>query len=315
MKKVLTYGLYICIMTLYDRIRSEVKEGKERMKEGMKRVFIRAKKHKRYSVFLCAMALTAAAGVFTGCGAQGAEAVKRDGENGSEMARNSRTGAGHMQCFTKKEVTVVPAVKQYDYADAKAIGTVQQLHGVLPGASDGIWYTVASDGVEYYYGTYGSGDAQERAATLFGYAIFSDRYALGNGIRVGMTMEEILEACPDMAVVDFEGNQLEKEVTGCLGWNGTAYPRSCVGQDKAWAYDGKDYAWTDQFDCVMLAEVEPETAGDTAGIAEVGAKTAGVGEGIAENQSGTADAPPLYMALLVKDKKIAAITFFHPTAG
>lgn len=100
-------------------------------------------------------------------------------------------------------------------------------------------------------------------------------------------MEEIREQYPDMAVMDFEGNYLDKKVTGHQGWNGSAYPRSYVGMDEDWEYDGKDYKWTDRFDCVMIADIDP----------------------------GTEDELPVYLALLVKDDVVAAITFYYPTAG
>ena len=90
-----------------------------------------------------------------------------------------------------------------------------------------------------------------------------------------------------MAVIDFEGNFVYGEVTGFLGWNGAVYPRSYIGMDSDWSYEEKDYHWTDQFDYMMVADI---ALNDT-------------------------DAPPVYLGLLIKDHVVAAITFYHPTAG
>ena len=57
--------------------------------------------------------------------------------------------------------------------------------------------------------------------------------------------------------------------------------------DSDWNYEGKDYHWTDQFDYIMVADI---AINDT-------------------------DAMPIYLGLLIKDHAVAAITFYHPTAG
>lgn len=194
-----------------------------------------------------------------------------------------------IQTLTREETTVVPEIKEYDFPSAKEAGTMQQIHGMLPGAGEGTWYTVAIDGVEYYYGQY---DFQEEAdAELYGYAIFSDKYSLINGISVGMTMEEVLKKYPNMGITDFDGNDLnylnKKSITGYMGWNGTAYPRSYIGMDEKWEYNGKDYTWSDQFGYIMIAEID----------------------------LGTADTLPVDIGLLVSGNVVTAITFFYPTAN
>lgn len=53
-----------------------------------------------------------------------------------------------------------------------------------------------------------------------------------------------------------------------------------------WEYNGKDYKWSNQFDCIMIADID----------------------------LGETDTLPVYLGLLVKDEKVAAITFYYPTA-
>lgn len=193
------------------------------------------------------------------------------------------------QPFTQEETAVVPEIREYDFQSAKETGTVQQIHGMLPGACEGIWYTIAIDGVEYYYGQYDFQDEED--TELYGYAIFSDKYSLINGITVGMTMEEILEKYPGMAMMDFDGNDLsyldKRLITDLMGWNPIAYPQSYIGMDENWNYDGKDYAWSDQFDYIMFAGID----------------------------QGMADTLPVYIGLLVSGNVVTAITFYYPTAG
>ena len=190
-----------------------------------------------------------------------------------------------IQTFTESDVAVIPVIEEYDFAAAKDMGSMQQIRGMLPGTGEGVWYMVSIDGVEYYYGKYDQKDAEE--ADYFGYAIFGSSYSLQNGISVGMTMEEVLEKYPDMAVMNFDGSYLDKEVTGHQGWNPIAYPCSYVGMDEDWDYEGKDYQWSDQFDCIMIADID----------------------------FGAEDTLPLYLALMVKDHAVTAITFYYPTAG
>lgn len=190
-----------------------------------------------------------------------------------------------IQTFAANDVAVIPVIEIYDFMAAKDMGSMQHIRGMLPGTGEGVWYIVSIDGVEYYYGKYDQQDSEE--ADYLGYAIFSSNYSLQNGISVGMTMDEVLEKYPDMAVMNFDGSYLEKEVTGHQGWNPTAYPHSYVGMDEDWDYAGKDYEWSNQFDCIMIADID----------------------------LGAEDTLPLYLALMVKDHAVAAITFYCPTAG
>lgn len=213
----------------------------------------------------------------------GAWCVGCGGENGHGHATENEPAM--IQTFTESDVAVTPVIEEYDFTTAKDMGSMQQIYGMLPGTSEGVWYIVSIDGVEYYYGKYGQKDAEE--AEYFGYAIFSSSYSLQNGICVGMTMDEVLEKYPNMAVMNFDGSYLEKEVTGHQGWNPTAYPRSYVGMDEDWDYAGKDYEWADRFDCIMIADIT----------------------------LGAEHSLPRYMALMIKDHAVAAITFYCPTAG
>lgn len=185
--------------------------------------------------------------------------------------------------FTQEDMAVTPEIKEYDFAAAQEVGITEELQGWLPGTAEGTWYVIEIDGIEYYYRKY---DYSEDI-TLFGYSIISDRYSLANGITVGMKQEEILAEYPDMAVMDFEDNYLQREVTGHHGWNNVAYPRSYIDMDDEWDYNGEDYYWEDQFDYIMIADID----------------------------LGTYDTLPIYVGLLMKEDTVSAITFYYPTAN
>jgi len=188
----------------------------------------------------------------------------------------------YIQVFAPKDVEVVPEIVQYDYESACERGEICRLRGMLPGMGEGTWYIIEADGVEYYYAAY---DESPDRTELLGYAIVSDEHSLANGISVGMTQNEVIERYPAMAILDVEGNTLN-EVVGHMGWNPVAYPRSSLDMDEKWEYiDQKDYYWANQFDCIMIADVEQ-----------------------------TPDSLPLYVALMMKDDVVSAITFYHPTA-
>ncbi len=189
----------------------------------------------------------------------------------------------NIQILTPEDVKVTPEIVEYDYESACKTGEVRQMRGLLPGMGEGIWYTVTVDGVEYYYARY---DDSADKTELFGYAIVSAEYSLANGISVGMTKKEVIELCPAMAMLDTEGNALN-EVVGHMGWNSVTYPHSSIGMDEKLEYvDGKDYYWENQFDYIMIADVEQ-----------------------------TPDSLPLYAALMMKDDAVSALTFYYPTAG
>lgn len=188
-------------------------------------------------------------------------------------------------CFAQEDVAVEPTVGDYSFEDAVQNGEVWEIDGILPGASTGTWYIVDIDGVEYYYGKYDLTEPENYI--LFGWSLIDETYELTNGIKTGMNERDIIKHFPNMAVIDFENNYIYDEVTGFMGWNGTAYPRSDVGMDSDWAYGEKDYRWTDQFDYIMVADIG----------------------------TGDSDALPIYLGLLIKDNEVAAITFYNPTAG
>lgn len=188
-----------------------------------------------------------------------------------------------LQVFTPEDVKIVPEIVEYDFESACEKGEIQRIQGRLPGAAEGTWFLITVDDVEFFYGRY---DDIPDKAELFGYAIKSSDYSLDNGFSVGMTKSEIIESYPAMAVVDKEGNILN-DVTRCAGWNNVAYPRSPFGMDTEWDYvDNEDYYWDNQFDYMILADVEQQQ-----------------------------DAMPKYIALMMKDDVVAAITFYYPTAG
>lgn len=190
--------------------------------------------------------------------------------------------------FEQEEVAVVPEIQEYSFEDAVQIGEVQKLVGNLPGLGLGTWYTVTVDGVEYYYANY---DSRPEEYTLFGWSIVRDSHELANGLKVGMKEEDVLKLYPNMitSVIDFEDNYIYyDEITSFMGWNGIAYPRSDAGRDSDWDYEGKEYYhWTDQFDYIMIADINLNDV----------------------------DTLPIYLGLLIKDHVVAAITFYYPTAG
>ena len=197
-----------------------------------------------------------------------------------------------------EDAAVVPEVPEYSYQDAVMLGSVEELHGMLPGTGEGTWYTIQIDGIEYYYGKYDFEETKE--PELYGWSIVGENYSLANGLKVGMAEPAVREQFPNMAVMNFDGlgggKYIYDYVTGHQGWNGIAYPRSYIGMDSDWNYEDKihfwehsekDYYWTDQFDYIMIADI------------------------ILEDK----DTLPMYLGLLIKHERVAAITFFYPTAG
>ncbi len=218
--------------------------------------------------------------------------VERDNEGVDEpgiiMSQGSvpdtKEDSINLQVFEQAEIKVIPEVTEYNFADACEIGTVQEIKGLLPGTGEGTWYTVLIEGIEYYYGQY---DHEDKEPLLYGYSIIEDTYTLANGIAVGLTKEEILEKYPNMASMDFEGNYLDGIRTPKLAWNGSAYPRSYIGMDSDFDYYGEDYRWENQFDYVIIADIN----------------------------LGTYETLPICIGLLMKDDIVSAITFYYPTAN
>ena len=198
----------------------------------------------------------------------------------------------------REDIAMIPEIPEYSYQEAILLGSVEELHGMLPGAAEGTWYTVLIDGIEYYYGKYDFEETKE--PKLYGWSIVGENYSLANGLKVGMAEPAVREQFPNMAVMNFDGlgggKYIYDYVTGHQGWNGIAYPRSYIGMDSDWNYEDKihfwehsekDYYWTDQFDYIMIADI------------------------ILEDE----DTLPVYLGLLIKHERVAAITFFYPTAG
>lgn len=183
--------------------------------------------------------------------------------------------------FEQKEVEIVPMLEEYTFEQANELGIMTQQEGELPGLGRGIWYTVEINGVVYHYGQYEHQTLEQ--VELFSYAIVKDTYALANGICVGMTEEDVLTKYPNMAVMNFDNEYLYEAVTSHQGWNGNAYP--CITHEE----DGVTIRqrWLDQFDYVMIGDIN----------------------------LGNVDTLPIYLGLLMKDGKVAAITKYYPTAG
>lgn len=227
-----------------------------------------------------------------GCNANSAEEENPLSVGISTPVPNEGTGIEDMtetpvriHVFSQEDMIVTPEVKEYDFDTAQETGSVKELQGVLPGAALGTWYIIEINGIEYYYGKYDD-DTSEKMY-FWGYSIISDQYSLDNGLSVGMTKEELLSEYPSMAIVDLDENITKNGVTGHQGWSGVAYPHSYIGMDSEWEYAGKDYVWTDEFDYIMIADID----------------------------LGEPDTLPKYLGLLMENDTVAAITFYYPTAG
>lgn len=189
--------------------------------------------------------------------------------------------------FAKNEVTVTNPVPDYYTLDTLLeFGTVRTVKGILPGAAPGTWYIGENRGVVYYFGC-PEGQSIEQAK-LYSYAIFSEEYPLANGIRVGMSKEEILNLYPDMAVVEIDGESYPKDPARSLTFDSTAYPHSYSGDDENLNYQGKEYwHWHYQFDSCLLAEIDAETLQGRA----------------------------MALALMMRNDKVEAITFYCTNDG
>lgn len=216
-------------------------------------------------------------------GTQSQTATRPQISAGETVTENSEEITEKMHVFSQEDMVVTPDIREYEFAAAQELGSVKTLQGVLPGTGEGTWYIIEMDGVEYYYGKYDYSDE----IILRGYSIIDDKHSLANGIKVGMKQKEILAEYPDMAVMDFEGNYLNGDVAACMGWNNGAYPRSYIDMDDEWDYTGEDYYWENQFDYIMIADIN----------------------------IGNYNTLPLYVGLLMKDDMVSAITFYNPTAG
>lgn len=288
--------------------------GKRVMKKRFKNILTKVKKKNGVILFAVILILTATVGTLATL------AVEASTTDGAEEANNVSEGEStttddtpstpaqednvepffsqdydtpSLICkFQQEDVAFEPEIREYSFEDAIQTGELWAIDGMLPGLSEGTWYIANINGVEYYYGKQDFDESFSETPyyekyILYGWSVVDDSYKLANGIKVGMNESEILEQFPNMAVIDFEGNSIYDEVTGFIGWNGTAYPHSYVGMDSNWNYEGSDYDWTDQFDYIMVAD-------------------------IVQNDP---DSLPIHLGLLIKDHVVAAITFYYPTAG
>ncbi len=189
--------------------------------------------------------------------------------------------------FERNEVTLTKPVPDYYTLDAlMKIGTIRTIQGILPGASPGTWYIAENRGIVYYFGC-PEGKSTENAE-LYSYAVFDEEYPLANGIKVGMSKEEILARYPNMAIAKINGESYEENQAWDLGFDGNCYPHSHSGDDAYLNYQGKEYwHWQDQFDYCLLAEIDGET------------------------RQGRAMA----LALMMREDKVEAITFYCRNDG
>lgn len=191
-----------------------------------------------------------------------------------------------IQVFLPEEVAVVPEVVFYDFEDVNESEIYHEIFGTQPGATYGTWYTVRKNGVEYYYALDEGTLIFTGCIDFYGYSIIDESHTLANGLSIGMTVEEILDLYPNMAIVNFENEFISRKVQGFYGWNDTAYPRSPIDFDPDYEYSDQTYRWTNQFDYIMVADIQRPT-----------------------------DTLPVHLGLLIKDDRITAITFYYPTAG
>ncbi len=189
-----------------------------------------------------------------------------------------------IQVFSQEDVKVVPELTIDSFEEAVRLGEVEEMRGGVPGAVEGTWYIITIDDMEYYYFKYDFSENVSEGDCSPYYAIMGEKHTLANGIHVGMSEEEVLALYPNMAVMDFEDNYIYDRICGHQGWNGIGYPNNeradDINQIEYWR-------WIDQFDYVMIGDID----------------------------LGTYDTLPLYIGLMMKDKKVAAITFYYPTAG
>lgn len=188
-----------------------------------------------------------------------------------------------LHSFKQEEVASVPEVQIYSFENAKELGQSWEICGFASGDS-ATWHIIEIEGVEYFYVEHVKNG--QMVTELYNYAILGEQYSLANGFRVGDPVEEIFTRYPNMAKIYFQDDYITS-LKGCLGWSGTTYPHSHVGWDENYEYVDGDYNWTNQFDYAIVGNV------------------------VRDNDIEA----PLYVALLVKDEFVEAITFYSPTDG
>ncbi len=185
--------------------------------------------------------------------------------------------------FKQEEVACVPEVQIHSFENAKALGQLWEIYGSASGAP-ATWHIIEIEGIEYFYVEHELNG--QMVTELYNYAISGEQYSLANGIRVGDPVEEIFTRYPNMAKIYFHDDYIASP-KGCLGWSDTTYPHSYMGWDENYEYINGDYNWTNQFDYAIVGNV------------------------VRDNDIEA----PLYVALLVKDEFVEAITFYSPTDG
>lgn len=191
--------------------------------------------------------------------------------------------AAELHSFKQEEVACVPEIKIYSFENAEELGKSWEICGFASGES-ATWHIIEIEGVEYFYVEHVRNG--QMVTELYNYAILGEQYSLANGIRVGDPVEEIFIRYPNMAKIYFQ-DDYSTLPKGCLGWSGVTYPHSIIGWDENYEYIDGDYNWTNQFDYAIVGNV------------------------VRENDIEA----PLYVALLIKDEFVDAITFYSPTDG
>lgn len=170
---------------------------------------------------------------------------------------------------TYEEIAGLGTTVMYEGDHDAQDGFVRGPGGSLPGTGMGDWYCVTYEGVEYIYGKH-DGEWYEAAKglshELYSYAIVDENIVLGNGFRVGLSRQEVLDLCPEIrdALVTTGGEAFTV-------WNGSGYP-DC---------------WAESFDYAMVVEMD---------------------DGVNDNLA-------IYLALLMRDDTVCAITPYAPMAG
>ena len=188
-----------------------------------------------------------------------------------------------LHSFKQAEVACVPEVQIHSFENAKELGQSWEIYGSASG-TPATWHIIEIEGIEYFYVEHELNG--QMVTELYNYAISGEQYSLANGIRVGDPAEEIFTRYPNMAKIYFQDEYITLP-KGCLGWSGATYPHSNVGWDENYEYINGDYNWTNQFDYAIVGNV------------------------VRDNDIEA----PLYVALLVKDEFVVAITFYSPTDG
>lgn len=178
----------------------------------------------------------------------------------------------------EEDLAIIPELVIMIYEEAMEAGgkEIKAENGTFL-ACEVIWHTVCVDGIEYYFYEYILEDGTSQLEPYASnYSIVGSQYSLKCGISIGDTAKEVIKKYPDLAKTDLsEEKRGYVEKYSCWGFNPVTYPNN----------------WADQFDYALMANV----------IFDPGTRVTGE--------------LPEYLALMIKDEKVAAITFFYPTAS